>query len=698
MDRKQTILSFLSDESYPPVNIEEMMLMLGIPFDDREELMLILNELTEESSIIKTSKKKYASPEKLGYLKGTVALARGGFGFLEREGMEDVFIPPSHLGGALTGDTVLAESLPKSERGPECRVVRIVKRKTDLVVGTFQYSRNFGFVIPDDEKIPFDIFISKRRFLNARNGQKVVARITKWHDSKKYNSKPEGEIAEVLGYPDAKGVDMLSVMRAHGLKEEFPPKVTMQCDNINDTISEADIASRTDFRQEKIFTIDGIDSRDFDDAVGIKYEGGIYTLGVHIADVTHYVTEGSPLDREALSRGTSVYFPGSVVPMLPKKLSNGICSLNPREDRLTLSVVMKINQNGEVTDHEICEGIICSCERMTYDDVTAILEGDKELTKKYIHIADELKAMETLSNILRTKRMAQGSIDFDFPEIKIVTDENGRAVDVYKHYSGVSNKIIEEFMLLANKVVAEQFFWTEIPFVYRIHEKPSSDKIRAFNDFASNMGYRLSHSAHPGEYARIVNEVKGKREELIVNKVMLRSLMKAKYSSECLGHFGLSFKYYCHFTSPIRRYPDLVIHRIIKEFISCGISEKRARYYKKFVAEASVKSSETELIAMEAEREADDIKKAEYMHSHIGDSYSAIISSCTNFGFYAQLENGIEGLVRLSDLRDDYYVFDSASLSLTGERTGKSYRIGDSVDIVVVSVDLQGGNINFELR
>lgn len=696
MNRKQTVLDFLSDKAYPPVNIEEMMLMLGIPFDDREELMLILDELIAENSIIKTSRKKYASPEKLGFLTGTVSLARGGFGFLQREGLDDVFIPPSSLGGALDGDTVMAETCGRSDRGPECRVIKIIKRRTDLVVGTFQQSRNFGFVIPDDEKMPFDIFISKKKFLNARNGQKVVARITKWHDPKKYNSKPEGEVAEVLGFPDAKGVDILSVMRSHGLKEEFPPRVTEQCDNINETISDADLAVRKDFREEKIFTIDGVDSRDFDDAVGITYEGGIYTLGVHIADVTHYVTESSPLDREAFSRGTSVYFPGSVVPMLPKKLSNGICSLNPREDRLTLSVVMKINKNGEVTDHEICEGIIRSCERMTYDDVTSILEGDKELSRKYAHITDKLKHMEDLAGILRKARMAQGSIDFDFPEVKIVTDENGRAVDIYKHYSGISNKIIEEFMLLANKVVAEQFFWTETPFVYRIHEKPSSEKIRAFNDFASNMGYKLSHSAHPGEYARIVNEVKGKREELIVNKIMLRSLMKAKYSAECLGHFGLSFKYYCHFTSPIRRYPDLAIHRIIKEFISCGISEKRTRYYKKFVSDVAVKSSETELMAMEAEREADDIKKAEYMRAHVGEEYSAVISSCTNFGIYAELENGIEGLIRLADLKDDYYVFNPDNLSLTGEHTGKAYRIGDSVDIIVASVDIK--NINFELR
>ena len=695
MDRKQTILSFLSDESYPPVNIEEMMLMLDIPFDDREELMLILDELTKENLIIKTSKKKYAVPQKLGYLVGEVSLARGGFGFLVRRGEDDVFIPPSQLGGALNGDTVMAKSTKKGEKGPECTVIKVIKRKTDLVVGTFQNSRSFGFVVPDDDRIPFDIFISKRRFLNAKDGQKVVARITKWHDPSKYGSKPEGEVAEVLGYPDAKGVDMLSVMRSHGLRDKFPPRVLEQCDNIDETISDADIAARHDFRDKAIITIDGIDSRDFDDAVGIEYTDGIYTLGVHIADVTHYVTEGSPLDREAFARGTSVYFPGSVVPMLPEKLSNGICSLNPHEDRLTLSVVMKIDQNGDIVDHEILEGIICSKERMTYEDVTAILEGDDRLKTKYDHIVQELKLMEELSVILRKKRMSQGSIDFDFPEIKIVTDENGKTIDVYKHYSGVSNKIIEEFMLLANRVVAEQFYWTEIPFVYRVHEKPTPDKIRSFNDFAGNMGYRLSNTAHPGEFAKILSQTRGKREELIVNKVMLRSLMKAKYSDDCLGHFGLSFKYYCHFTSPIRRYPDLTIHRIIKEFISCGITEKRKRYYRKFVAEAAARSSETELIAMEAEREADDIKKAQYMHSRIGDEFEAIISSCTSFGFYAELDNGIEGLVRLGDLKDDYYIFDQNGLCLTGERSGKCYRIGDRVNIIVAGADTERGNIDF---
>ena len=698
MNRKQKIEQFLSDDRFPPVNAEDMMLMLDIPFDDREELMLILGELVEEGKILRTSKKKYASPDKLGFVTGTVSLTKGGFGFVVRDTGDDVFIPPSALGGAFDGDTVMITLSKNTPRGPEGRVTKIIKRKTDLVVGTFQNSRSFGFLVPDDERVPFDIFISKKRFASAKNGQKAVARITKWPDITGKRQKPEGEIVEVLGYPGQKGVDILSVMRSHGLKEDFPPRVMTECDNLDETISEADISSRTDFRSKKIITIDGADSRDFDDAVCVEYSDGIYTLGVHIADVTHYVTEGSALDREALSRGTSVYFPGSVVPMLPRILSNDLCSLNPHKDRLTLSVVIKLNGNGDVVDHTICEGINNSHHRMTYDDVTAILEGDGELCRKYADILEDLKNMRELSDILRQRRMAKGSIDFYFPETKIVTDENGKAVDIYKYQSGISNKIIEEFMLLANRVVAEQFFWADIPFVYRVHEKPSSEKIRGFNDFAKNMGLRISSEPHPGEFASIINKLKGRREELMVSRVMLRSLMKARYSPECLGHFGLSFQYYCHFTSPIRRYPDLAIHRIIKEYLRGGISEKRMRYFAKFVSDAAVRSSETELIAMEAEREVEDIKKAEYMHSRIGEEFDAVISSCTGFGFYAQLDNGVEGLVRLSSLSDDYYVFSDKNFSLCGEHTGRKFQIGDSVRIKVVSADVQSGNIDFELR
>ena len=695
MSRKDTLLKFLDDDKFPPVNIEDIMLMLDIPFDDREELSQILSELTAEGKIIKTAKRKYASVRKLGYIAGKFSLKERGFGFISDEN-EEYFVPSSATMDAMNGDTVLARITVKATDGKknEAKIIKVIARGSDSIIGTFTTSRNFGFVVSDDAKLGYDIFISKKRFNGAKNGQKVIAKITKWPEN---GRKPEGEIIEVLGYPDDKGVDILSVIRRYGLETDFNEKVKAQCENINCKISDADIDARCDFRNESIITIDGADSRDFDDAVCVTLNDGIYTLGVHIADVTHYVTENSPLDKEAFRRGTSVYFPDRVVPMLPEMLSNGICSLNPHEDRLTLSVIMDINQNGEVINHRITEGIICSRERMTYDDVTAILSGDKQLKDKYSHIYEELQTMEKLAAILRKKRQSSGSIDFDFPETKVVLDENGKAADVYKYESGVSNKIIEEFMLIANKTVAEEFFWADIPFVYRVHEKPTREKIYDFNFLIKTLGYRSVSitEPHPGEFASILQKAKGTKEEMIISKFMLRSLMKAKYSEQCLGHFGLSFKYYCHFTSPIRRYPDLAIHRIIKEFLRSGISRKRYSYLKKFAAEAAVKSSEAEITAMEAEREADDIKKAEYMQKYIGKTYPAVISSITSFGFFAELENGIEGLVRLADLYDDYYVFDERDLSLHGERTNKTYRIGDSVDIIVAAANPTAKQIDF---
>ncbi len=695
MERKEKILEFLKEDRYPPVNIEELMLMLDIPFDDREELSLILAELVEDGLIVKTNKRKYASPEKLGYTVGKFSANERGFGFVLKDG-GDLFIPAAKTCGAFDGDTVLACTDVKGtdDRRSEGRILKIISRSTDSIVGTFRTSRNFGFVVADDKKFNFDIYISKKKCAKAKDGQKVVAKITKWPENGK---NPEGQISEVLGYPEQRGVDILSVIKNHHLEAEFNAKVMRQCENICEQISQADIDAREDFRDACIITIDGDDSRDFDDAVCVKRVRGGFELGVHIADVAHYVTEGSPLDSEALSRGTSVYFPGTVVPMLPEKLSNGICSLNPHEDRLTLSVVMKINNNGEVTAHNITEGVINSKERMTYANVTKILDGDSELCQKYSHIVAMLHDMAELAKILRKRRMSAGSIDFDFPETKVKLDENGKAVDVYKYRSEISNKIIEEFMLIANETVAEEFFWADIPFVYRIHEKPTHEKIAAFNDFAKNMGLRLGAKGepHPGEFAALLKKVHGTKEEMLISKMMLRSLMKAKYSPTCDGHFGLAFKYYCHFTSPIRRYPDLAIHRIIKEFLNSGITDRRYSYLKRFVSEAAAKSSDAEIRAMEAEREATDMKKAEYMQSHIGEHYSAIVSSVTSFGFFAELENGIEGLVRLADLYDDYYVFDERDLSLHGERTNKTYRIGDSVDIIVAAANPTAKQIDF---
>lgn len=697
MNRKQTLFKFLNDEKFPPVNIDDIMLMLDIPFDDRDELTELLGELINEGKIIKTSKRKYASAKKLGYISGKFSLKERGFGFISDD-IQEYFVPSSSTYGAMNGDTVLAKVTLKAtaEKKSEAQIVKILKHKNDKVVGTFFTSRNFGFVVADESNLGCDIFISKKQFSKAKSGQKVVAQITKWAELGK---NPEGKIIEVLGYPDEKGVDILSVIHKYHLETDFSEKVKKQCENIDCTISDADIESRHDFRNEKIITIDGVDSRDFDDAVSVCEKNDIYTLGVHIADVTHYVTENSPLDREAMRRGTSVYFPDRVVPMLPFKLSNGICSLNPNEDRLTLSVVMDINKNGDIINHTVTEGIICSCERMTYDDVNALLSGDTALKDRYSHIYEQIKTMKELSDILYRKRQSCGSIDFDFPETKVLLDDNGKAIDVYKYESGISNRIIEEFMLAANKTIAEEFFWADIPFVYRVHEKPTREKINDFNFLAKKLGYKKVSltEPHPGEFAAVLKKSKGTREEMIISKFMLRSLMKAKYSDKCLGHFGLSFKYYCHFTSPIRRYPDLAIHRIIKEFLHCGISEKRYSYYKKYAAEAALKSSESEITAMEAEREANDIKKAEYMTNHIGETFNAVISSVTSFGFYAELENGIDGLVRMKDLTDDYYIFNESDLSLIGEHTKRTFKIGDKISVTVADSNPYTQQIDFYL-
>lgn len=695
MNRKDTILKFLDDDRFPPVNTDDMAVMLEIPSEDMPELESILDELTENGDVIITTKGKYATPRKLGYVSGKFSANERGFGFVIQDG-GDIFIPPDKTGTAMNRDIVLAKITASSKESMrrEGKILKVLNRSSQTIVGTYHASRNFGFVIPDEQKTGFDIFIPKAQNSNAKNGQKVVVNITKWPQN---GRKPEGEICEILGFPNDKGVDILSIIKHYHLRSEFDEKVLNQCAKIPEIVNESDLKFREDFTQHNIITIDGDDSKDFDDAVCLTKNNGIYTLEVHIADVSHYVTENSPLDREAYQRGTSVYFPGTVVPMLPEKLSNGICSLNPHENRLTLSVIIDINEKGEILEHRITEGVICSKERMTYNNVTAIIEGDKKLIKKYSHIYDEIMLMAELAKILRKKRMSAGSIDFDFPETKIDVDKNGKVKNVYKYQSGESNKIIEEFMLLANKTVAEEFFWADIPFIYRVHEKPSNEKIAAFNDFAKNFGCRLgkNHEPHPGEFANLLKKFKGTKEELLFSKIMLRSLMKAKYSENCDGHFGLAFKYYCHFTSPIRRYPDLVIHRIIKEFINYGISPKRYSFLKHMVSEAAKKASETELAAMDAERDADDMKKAEYMKNHIGKQFEAIVSSVTSFGFFAELENGIEGLVRLNDLKDDYYVFNEKDLSLIGERTHKAYRIGDPVEVIVASANTQTRQIDF---
>ena len=695
MTRKEILLNFINDKLYVPMKLKEIAVMLSVPKQETDELRSILDELVFEGKIILTQKNKYLPASANEFVTGIFSSKDKGFGFVLSENGDDVFISAENTMSALNGDKVTALIIAgkSADKKREGKIIRIIKRANEYVVGTYRDGRNFGFVIPDDKKITKDIYIPKSKNIGSQNGQKVVAKINIWPEN---NKNPEGEITEILGNRGDIGLDVLCILKRYGINNEFSENVISELKNIANDVCIDDVKQRTDFRDITVITIDGADSKDLDDAISVCKNNDIYTLGVHIADVSHYVKENSYIDKEAFSRGTSVYFTDRVVPMLPKELSNGICSLNPDCVRLTLSVIMNIDSNGNLIDHHITEGVIKSKRRMTYDDVTGIIDDDFDLCQKYADIKNDIMLMHELAEILRLKRKSMGSIDFNFPETKITVDEKGKPIDVYKYTPTVSNGIIEEFMLMANKTVAEEYFWLELPFVYRIHEKPSADKLNSFNEFLKPMNLHIrGEQPHSMEYAKMLDKIKGTDKEMLISKVMLRSLMKAKYSHSNDGHFGLGFKYYCHFTSPIRRYPDLLIHRIIKEYIKFGIDDKRFEQLKGIVMSAAEKSSETEINAMEAERAVEDMKKAEYMKNHIGDVYDAIISSVTNFGFFAELDNGIEGLVRVADLVDDYYIFDDKNYTLTGERTKKTYSIGDKIDIVVTNVNVASAQIDF---
>lgn len=698
MERKEKVLAFICDEEYVPCTFADIAALLSVPESDFDALSEILSSLEASGDIVKTKKRRYVSAKSAGFVKGKYRGNQRGFGFVICDGDDDVFIPASATHGAMNGDVVLVSitSRSKKDKKREGEVVRVVEHCNDVIVGRFERERNFSFVIPDDAKITNDIFIPKSKTLNAKNGHKVVVKIAKWSDGTR---NPEGEVTEILGFPSQVGVDILSVMKQYDLSEDFPKSVLAEAKSLNCSICDKDIVGRTDFRGKKVFTIDGADAKDLDDAVCVEKHGNGYTLSVHIADVTHYVREESDLDKEAFKRGTSVYLADRVVPMLPKELSNGICSLNPKEDRLTLSVIMEIDSNGNVKSHSVERGIIKTVERMTYDDVTAILEGDKKLAEKYVYIKEDIFQMAELSAVLKKKRENRGSINFDFPEAKIVLDDKGKPTDIYKYRPTVAHGIIEEFMLICNETIAQHFYWLEAPFVYRVHEKPSMEKLTAFNDFLRNMSFKIKggEDVQPREFANLLNRIDGTPMENIISRVMLRSLMKAKYSPENLGHFGLAFNYYCHFTSPIRRYPDLAIHRIIKEYLVSTPSQQRQDKLHQFVGSTALHSSEMELNAQEAEREVEDLKKAQYMINKIGERFDGVISSVASFGFFVELDNTVEGFVRVADLKDDYYIYDEKNLTLTGEHNKKVYKIGDNIRVEVASVNTALREIDFVL-
>ncbi|HET7522064.1 MAG TPA: ribonuclease R [Bacillales bacterium] len=703
-ERIDRLLSFMREEAYKPLKISELEAAFHVKDSSEfKEFVQTLNYMEEQGLVVRTRSNRYGVPERMNLVKGKVQGHAKGFAFIipDAEGQDDIYVAPSDLNDAMNGDTVLVRLAPKpSGLRPEGTVVRILERGVDKVVGTYMDSKHFGFVRADDSRIPNDIFIPKSGANGAVDGHKVVVQITKYPEGK---MSAEGEVTEILGHKNDPGVDILSIIFKHGLPQEFPKDVLQEANAVPDEIAPADLENRRDLRNETIVTIDGADAKDLDDAVTVtKLDNGNYKLGVHIADVSHYVKEGSALDEEAFERGTSVYLVGRVIPMIPHRLSNGICSLNPKVDRLTLSCEMEIDPTGDVVDHEIFQSVIRTTERMTYTDVRKILlREDQEVIDRYRDLVPLFETMGELANILTEKRKRRGAIDFDFTEAELEVDEDGHPADVVIRERTVAERLIEEFMLAANETVAEHFHWMELPFIYRIHEDPDVDKLETFFKFITNFGYVVRGTAdtvHPRALQELLEKVDGEPEEAVISKVMLRSMQQAKYHHQSLGHFGLATDFYTHFTSPIRRYPDLIVHRLIRTYlIDKKVDRKTQKSWERRLPDIAKHTSERERRAVDAERETDDLKKAEFMQDKIGETFEGIISGVTNFGIFVELPNTIEGLVHISYLTDDYYFYEESQYALIGERTGNVYRIGDEVEIRVLNVNLDERTIDFEL-
>ena len=698
-ERKKTIYQFICDDLYVPMKTKEIAAVLSVPKTMRQELQEVLDALSEEGKIEVTSKGKYVKSEGK-YLTGIFTAHPRGFGFVSAEGEEeDIFIPESQVNGAFHMDTVQVAILSHTGgKRREGTVTKIISRGTSHVVCTYEKSKTFGFAVPDNPKFGTDIFIPQERSKGAVSGHKVVVEIT---DFGKAGRKPEGKVVEILGHVNDPGTDILSIVRAYNLPVEFSQKIMNQVENVSNDVSPADMAGRMDLREWQTVTIDGEDAKDLDDAITVTEEGEYYRLGVHIADVTNYVQEHSALDVEALNRGTSVYLVDRVIPMLPHKLSNGICSLNAGENRLALSCIMKIDKKGNVVDHTIAETVIRVDRRMSYTSVKKILEDkDEEEIREYEAFVPMFERMEKLAAILRKKRMSRGSIDFDFPETKIILDEKGKPVEIKPYERNVATRIIEDFMLIANETVAQDYFWQELPFVYRTHDNPDSEKIKKLGTFIHNFGYTLKagqEEIHPKELQKLLLKIEGTPEEALISRLTLRSMKQAKYATVSTGHFGLATPYYCHFTSPIRRYPDLQIHRIIKDNLRGRMNEKKIQHYEKILPEVAKHSGETERRADEAERETEKLKKVEYMAGHIGEVFEGVISGVTEWGFYVELPNTVEGLVHVGSLRGDYNTFDEEACRLVGERTGRVYSLGMRVTICVAGCDTVTGTVDFDL-
>lgn len=702
-EKEQKILEFMQEDDYVPMRAKEIAMLMRVSKNEYNEFLELIGKLEMELKIQKNRKNRYKVSEKV-YYDGIYKKNQKGFGFVKiEEREEEVYISKENSLNALNGDRVLIEIIEEKNKvkKAEGKIVRILKREKDTVVGVFQNNKTFGFVVPDDKNFGSDIYISKKNFGKAKDNHKVLVKITKYPQKDK---NAEGKVIEVLGNINDAGVDMLSLIKEHSLPAKFPEQVIEEAKKCGNKIDEKNISSRIDLRDKIIFTIDGEDAKDLDDAVRVqKLENGNYKLDVHIADVSYYVREKSLLDQEALLRGTSIYMLGKVIPMLPKELSNGICSLNEGEDRFTLSCTMEIDKKGKVISNEIYKAVIKVTKRMNYTDVQSILDGSNDkILEKYKPYIQEFKNMEELAIILKNRRIENGYLNLDIPESKIDLDIDGKVTNISKYERTFAHEIIEQFMLTANETIAEKFFWLDAPFIYRVHEKPDLEKIQELNKFLFNLGLKIKankDNIYPKEFAKILTEVQGKPEEKVVSNLLLRTLKVARYEAENKGHFGISSKYYCHFTSPIRRYPDLFIHRIISKYLeeNYDLNQKTVEEYKKIAEDRAKQSSEREKVATLVEREAEDMKKAEYMESKIGEEYEGVVSSITQFGMFVELENTVEGLIRFENLGEEYYIYDEERKMLIGEKTNKTYKIGDKVKIKVIGSSKLLRRIDFEL-
>lgn len=728
-ERKQMLLTLMKDPTYVPMKLKELAMLLGVPKEQRKDLEEVLNELVASGKVGILKKGKYARSEVFAQT-GIFSAHHRGFGFVTIEGRDgDLFVPPDDTGDAMDGDTVQV-IIDENGRGgrAEARVLKVLKHANETLIGTFEKNKSFGFVIPDNPRITMDIFIPQGKENGAVSGHKVVVKLDTYATR---NKNPEGHVQEILGHINDPGVDILSIVRAYGLPEEFPEDVMEEVSHAPEELSADYVAEeigkngRVDLRDVPMVTIDGEDAKDLDDAVSVSKETingeTIYHLGVHIADVSHYVKEGTSLDAEAYKRGTSVYLVDRVIPMLPHRLSNGICSLNAGCDRLAMSCLMDIDEKGIIVGHKICESVVRIDRRMTYTAVNAILEAkngteepqtdapEKEKSKEkaefakkcleeYADFVSMFLLLDETARVLRKKRMARGAVDFDFPECKIILDAKGRPVEIRPYERNAATMLIEDCMLAANETVAEDYYWQQIPFLYRSHEKPDGEKIKRFGILINNFGYSIrlqNGELHPKEMQKLLEKAAGSPEEALLARLALRSMKQAKYTTECMGHFGLAANYYTHFTSPIRRYPDLQIHRIIKENLHGGLTKKRIAHYEKILPEVAIWTSSRERLADEAERETDKAKKVQFMERHIGEEFTGVISGISNYGFYVELPNTVEGMVRLANLDGDYYVFDEEHYELVGERTRKKFKLGQTVKIQVVSVDRYLKTIDF---